>query len=410
MKVVGLITEYNPFHFGHMYHVQKSKEITGADYCVVVMSGNYVQRGEPAIVDKWTRSKIALQSGIDAVIELPVHYATASAEFFALASISLLQSTGIVDSICFGSESGEVMELEKIADALNNPSPLFQSALEMPLKNGLRFPVARAMAIEQTMGLGSAQIISSPNNILGIEYIKALKRLNSDIKPYTIKRLGAAYHDSDAQQPIASATAIRKQLSSARNLDALEKLLPQASYVELSRAITQFICPVFLNDFFPLLKYKLLTTTPAQLSNILDVTEGFENRIIHALQKAHSYTELLELLATKRYTNTKISRALLHILLDITKDRLNIFNNNGYAQYIRILGFQLKSQCLMQSIKKNSSIPLIVNVKDSIEKSTSLQKNMLLDEIRSTHIYNTVVCSKTGVLMKNDYTQPIITL
>lgn len=410
MKVVGLVTEYNPFHKGHLYHIEASKKLTRADYCVVVMSGNFVQRGEPAIVDKWTRAKTALLSGADVVIELPVHYATSSAEFFSSASIALLQNSGIVDSICFGSESGDLNSLEPVAKVLSNEPLQFKALLSNFLCEGVNFPTARAKALSLFLPNLDKTLLSSPNNILGIEYLKALNRLDSNLAPFTIKRLGSGYHDQNPEAPIASATAIRKYLKEgdAHLQHNLENLLPINSSSLLLQAIHQNIAPIFSNDLLPFLRYKLLTMPKEELHNILDVTEGLENRILSTIEKADSMEALLDILATKRYTRTKISRALLHILLDIDKQSFKIFNHNGYAQYLRVLGFKQEAQLLMRQMKHNASIPMIVNVKDSIKSLTSLQTKMITDEMRATHLFNTLVFSKYGTQMKNDYTQPIL--
>lgn len=409
MKVVGLITEYNPFHKGHLFHMNEAKKISNADFSVAIMSGNFVQRGDPSVVDKWTRTKIALENGVDVVIELPVYYSTSSAEFFALSSISLLESTGIVDSVCFGSELGDLEKLDKIASILANEPKKYKMLLNQYLDKGFNFPKARSLALENYMPEIPREIINTPNNILGIEYLKALKRINSKIIPYTILRMGANYHDKRSSLPIASATAIRDVLKESKNAnESLEKLLPKASYLEFRKAIDRKITPIFPEDFFPLLQYKLLTTNPKELVNILDITEGFENRIHSTIHQGESMEEFLELLETKRYTRTRINRALFHILLDIKKKPFHIFNNNGYAQYIKILGFRKEAQVLMKEMKNKSSIPIITNVKKSEKNLTSLQKSMLEADIKSTNIYNTVVLSKYNKKAKNDYTQSTI--
>ncbi len=409
MKVVGLVTEYNPFHKGHEYHIKKSREITGADHVVVVMSGNYVQRGEPAIVDKWTRTQTALACGADIVIEIPVHYATASAEFFAAASVALLEATGIVDCICFGSECGDMQMLSDIADFLADETDEFKQGLDFYLQQGLNFPKARAKVLNDILGEAYHKVIQSPNNILGIEYLKAIKRQKSRIVPYTITRKGAGYHDIDPHAIVVSASAVRRQLNHVEvDRMLLRDMLPPAAYEHLHRAMERTSAPIAMADFFPLLRYQLLNMTPFQLSQVLDVTEGLQHRIRSGLVMAASMADLLDTLETKRYTRTKLSRALLHTVLQIDRRTLEIFNRNGYAQYLKVLGFRHDSRHLMRALKEDAHLPIIVNVKDMISSLTSLQTRMLMDEIRATQVYNTVILNKFGYMMRNDYTQPIV--
>jgi predicted nucleotidyltransferase len=407
MKVVGLITEYNPFHKGHMYHIEEAKRITGSDYLIVVMSGNYVQRGEPAIVDKWTRTHIALHCGADVVIELPVHFSTASAEFFSSAAVSLLSATGVVDSICFGSESGDITELSTVADFLANEPEAFKLYLNEKLSSGISFPKARALALEHFLDKSLIDLIHSPNNILGIEYLKAIKKLNLHIKPFTIKRIGSSYHDYDILNNIASASAIRNHLQ-VDALDTIINTLPQNSYDLFNEAIVSKKAPIYYNDFMPILKYALYTMSKKELANILDISEGIESRILKASKEAMTISQLIDLVKTKRYTHTKISRALLHILLNINKDEFNLFVENQYCQYIKILGFRNDALEVMKGIKSNGSLPLITNVKDSTKTLTSVQLKMLTKEILASDIYNTVIEGKYQVNIGNDYTNPII--
>jgi predicted nucleotidyltransferase len=212
MKVLGIVAEYNPFHNGHLYHIQKSKEATGCDYVVCVMSGNFIQRGEPALLNKWARAEMALINGVDLVIELPVYYSLASAEFFAFGSVKLLDSLGIIDCLCFGSESGTIKELDMFADVFINEPESYKMFLSKNLKLGYSFPKSRSIALSEflsTSGINDQKLdeLSKSNNILGIEYIKALKRISSAIKPYTIERIGTGYRSEKALGKIASATA-----------------------------------------------------------------------------------------------------------------------------------------------------------------------------------------------------------
>ncbi|PKM50777.1 MAG: nucleotidyltransferase [Firmicutes bacterium HGW-Firmicutes-7] len=409
MKIVGVITEYNPFHKGHLYHIEQAKRITGSDYCVAVMSGSFVQRGDPSVISKWARTKSALENGVDIVIELPVHYSTASAEFFSTAAVALLNNTGIIDSICFGSEEGNIESLDLIASVLANEPASYKKWLAHYLDEGLNYPTARSRALKKYFPHELESVINSPNNILGIEYLKALKRLNSSMKPYTIKRIGAGYHDETSSSPVVSATAIRKHLKHiSAGSSVLEDMLPASSLLNLRQAIEEKTGPIFPNDFFPLLKYKLLTTHATALRKVLDVTEGLENRILSSIGQATSIDMLLDMVTTKRYTRTKINRALLHILLDIDKKSFETFNLNGFSQYIKVLGFKRDAQHLMKQMKDLATLPIITNVKASSMNLTSLQKKMLETEIRTTNIYNIVVLSKFNQIVRNDYTQSVI--
>ena len=415
MSVVGIVTEYNPFHNGHKYHIEQAKAISGSDYCIAVMSGNYVQRGEPAIINKWSRTKMALENGADIVIEIPVSFATSSAEFFSISSVALLNSLGIVDSICFGSEIGNINDLDILAQELAFESLKYKLILSKYVNTGISYPVARSKALIELLSKKNVSlsnklenVINSPNNILGIEYLKALKRMESKITPYTIKRMGAGYHDEDLKVPLASASAIRKIVKNSEDLEQLAKMMPPTSYRIFYDELILKHGPVFYNDFFHCLKYKLICSSNEDIEKFVDVSEGLENRIISSINNSDSIEELIANIRTKRYTSTKISRALLHILLDLKKDTFNEYCQHNYCQYIRVLGFKSSSQELMKKMKKNSSMPIIVNIKDSKKHLNSIQNKMLDDEIRSTNIYNTIVSSKYNVRLKNDYTHPLI--
>lgn len=414
MNIVGIIAEYNPFHNGHLYHLQQSQKITNSDYTIVVMSPNFVQRGAPAITDKWARTKMALLSGVDLVIELPTPYATASAEFFAKASISLLHHTGITDYVCFGSESNNIIAFEKIAHILNDEPPKFKELLKQNLSTGSTFPKARASALSQyfhnieelhSLYKDFNAIISSPNNILGIEYIKALKKINSNIVPYTLQRTAANYHEDNINGSIASATAVRKHMQ-IYGIKSVVNSVPLESYDILTNCLNQQY--VDFEDLSKFLAYRLLFSTKSELKNIVGITEGIENRIFDVFKTTQNITEMVSRIKSKRFTQTAIQRMLLNILLQITKDDFKEFEDKGGPLYIRVLGFRKSSQHLLTEIKKRSTLPLVMNVKQDYRKLTPVAQKMLDIEIRSTNIYSAMQRSTNHYNL--DFTQPLVVI
>jgi predicted nucleotidyltransferase len=417
MRVVGLIVEYNPFHNGHAYHFQQAKSITGADYVIAIMSGNFLQRGIPALMDQWSRAEIALLNGVDLVIQLPIYFSTASAEFFATASVELLNQLGVVDSICFGSESGDIKVLEQIASILVDEPDEYQVYLKDYLSQGNSFPLARSKAlldyIQSTTPMMPYEVlcstIESPNNILGIEYIKALIRTKSSIQAYTLQRQVADYHDLSLDQKIASASAIRQHLESNQELKSLAWNVPIKTY-EKMECLYQKSFPIFLDDFTPLLYHRLLNTTPDKLLEIVDVSEGLEDRILNCSQNLLPISKLIESIKSKRFTYTRIQRALLHILLDIRKTDFEMFKSLHYNQYIKILGFKQESQPLLKSIKTHSQLPIISNVNKAFNQLTTPAIKMLNKDIYGTNLYNLMVYEKFGTQIPNDLTHKFITL
>ncbi|MDD3173479.1 MAG: nucleotidyltransferase family protein, partial [Herbinix sp.] len=313
MKVVGLITEYNPFHNGHKYHIEEAKRLTGADFAVIVMSGDFVQRGTPAIIDKYTRAEMALRNGVDLVLELPVCYATGSADFFARGAVSLLDKLGIVDFLCFGSESGDIKLLREAAQFLLETPEAFDDRLQAFLKDGLTYPAARAKALKHTLEAKEevneqalVQVLTDPNNILGIEYIKALLRFNSSIQPITIKRIAAGYHDihlsehpsqtaaysmqsqsCDDLKPdnavISSATAIRRAFQNQNkdvNTSFMQaKLSVPADVYQILQTNYLKTYPITEEDFSSIIKYKLLTEDKQALTGYVDINGDLAYRL-----------------------------------------------------------------------------------------------------------------------------------
>lgn len=413
MKTVGLITEYNPFHNGHLYHIKEAKRITGADYVVVVMSGNFVQRGAPALIDKYSRTKMALACGTDLVLELPVCFSTASAELFALGAVSLLDRLGIVDYLCFGSECGDISLLEAAARILMEESEEYQEILNQSLKNGRTFPAARTEAIKMAAPDIGGSLLSSPNNILGIEYIKALLRLNSSIKPVTITRIAADYHSGELASltgnTISSATAIRKNLLEEEAPDKLKYHVPAPVY-EILKENYQKIYPVFDKDYSLLLNYKLMQETKASLARYTDITPDLANRLHDIGTLGLSFPDLAQKIKTRQWTLTRINRCLIHLLLNLYSDHFRAYKETGYAQYARILGFQKTSSSLIRNIRKKETIPVITKMADAKDKLTQTGLTMLNEDIFAARLYNQVVYEKYNSVLKDEYTHGVVIL
>jgi len=407
MKIVGLITEYNPFHNGHLHHINMAKKITNADFVVVIMSGDFVQRGVPAIIDKYSRTQMALSCGADLVIELPSIYATSSAEFFAYGAVSILDKMGCIDYLCFGSEYGETDVLQTIAKVLVNEPDEFKISLKKYLKEGYSFPVARTKALlefsydDTASNTELENILSEPNNILAIEYIKAILKLKSSMQPVTIKRIVSGYYDTSIHDTICSASAIRAALQTG-GLGTFRNQVPESVYEILLKAYNQTF-PVYLNDFSSMLKYRLLLKNSKPLSSYLDVSEALSNTIMNQLSNFKNIEDFANLIKSKHYTLTRINRALIHILLNIENDSVN-----ESALYIRILGFKKDSSALLTIIKEHASIPVISKLADSKNLLSSSAMYILSQDIFAADIYNTIVTDKFDCHIPNEFRQNII--
>ncbi len=364
MKISGIIVEYNPLHNGHLFHINKTKELTSSDIVIAVMSGNFNQRGIPSVIDKWTKTKLALQNGVDIVLELPAVYALASAEFFASGAVSLLNSLGVVDSLCFGSESGDVEFLNTIANVLVHEPEEYKTILKAELDKGLLFPKARSLALIDYLSTRTNYNhedlivqLNSSNNILGIEYIKSLKKLNSQIIPYTLKREGGSYNSSNLNNIFSSATSIRKALKENHNLSNLENHVPSNVYKEFMTLRRENYTFPFDNMMYSSIRYKALASRNNYFEQLPDVSEGLHNKILNSLKESTSYEECISSIKSKRYTYTRISRILCQYFLDFYDyDIVNM--RKASCPYARILGFTQRGSTALKSIKYNSSIPL----------------------------------------------------
>lgn len=398
MNVTAIICEYNPLHKGHLYHIEATRKETNADFMIAIMSGNFVQRGTPAILDKYERAAAALKSGIDLVLELPVMYATASAEYFALGAVSLADTLGCVTHLSFGSECGNATKLMEAATLLIKEPEEMKLPLKEALKEGLSYPAARAKAV-RAVRPELSDVLKEPNNILGIEYCKALLKRKSTIQPHTIQRLGQGYHSENATEGFASATGIRTLLHSpSPEADGLLKN-------QLAPAMcNSFECgnfsPLNVDDFSMLLRYQLIMENRANLTEYFGVTKDLSNRIYKNLNNFESFSSFAELLKTKNMTRTAINRALLHILLDVKADDVRSVTKRGCVDYIRVLGFRGDAAPLLKEISDIPEIPLITNLSDA---------PVLCDtDIRADKIYQMAASHKNGTPFKNEYQRKML--
>lgn len=365
MKTVGIIAEYNPFHKGHQYMLEKAKAHAEAQRAVIVMSGSFVQRGDTAFFDKWTRSKAALLNGADMVLELPVLFAAANAEVFAAGGIKVMEDANMIDAICFGSESGDLASMQEAAKLMMNETEEFQNLLKAHLNEGMSYPAARAKALETVSHINS-EIISQPNHILGLEYLKALERRGSSITPYTIRRKGGPYNSPSLEGEFASAAAIRKAILEENATEALLQV-PENTVDLWTKEISLGTAPASLENLTDALHYKLRTISAEELHEIFEVTEGLENRILSAIDDHYALEDLLQYIKTKRYTRTKIQRILVHILLDIKTKEVEYFLERKHLPYLRVLGFQKDHADILGELTEQAKCPVLTNLKKAPE-------------------------------------------
>ncbi len=395
MKVLGIVVEYNPFHNGHIYHIEKSREITGSDAVICVMSGNFIQRGEPALLNKFARAETALHCGADLVIELPHPYAMSSAEAFAFGAVKILDGIGIADCISFGSEHGNVETLDFIAGILAAEPEEYRLELKKQLDIGLAFPVCRQNALKKylhdTAFPDLSELLETSNNILGIEYLKALKRLNSSIKPYTVARISNSYNSAELTGPVSSATAIRNSISGSSGRYNISpetaQALPSYSQAVLEREFSSGRGPNSIKMFEDIIFSLIRRMSPRQMREFPDVSEGLEYRIKSAGENTGSIEELIDSICTKRYAQTRIQRILFSMLTGLTKAETELFMQYGGPQYARILGFNNTGRRLLSMMKKKSSLPVIVKTADFKNSCNKLLARMLEIEAFSTDMY-----------------------
>ena len=406
-KVLGIVAEYNPFHNGHMYHLQKAKQRVGAEYTVCIMSGNFVQRGNTSILNKWKKAEMAILNGVDLVIELPTIYSIASAESFANGAIQILDNLKIIDSISFGTETEDYGALNNISSILCDEPKKYKELLSQELKNGLSFPKARENALMLYLNDNQRynNILNTPNNILAIEYLKALKKLKSTIQPVPIKREKVYYNDNAIIDEFASATAIRELIKN-NDFSEIRKVVPDETYKVLRAEYDVGNIVFDLKIFEKQIIYNLRRMSTEQIANLPDVKEGLEHSIKNAAALTNNLQDFMNAVKTKRYTATRIQRILICSLLGITKKDAILSKKN--IPYVRVLGFNTKGKELISKITKaNPKLDIITSVKKFQNQNNNKAYQRLLNiDIFSTDVYS--MACKNDYIANSDYTKNMI--
>jgi len=390
MRVSGIITEFNPMHHGHIEHYECTKKITGCDYIVTVMSGNFVQRGEPAIINKWDRTRMALMGGSDLVIELPVIYATSAADYFARAAVKLLASTGVVDRISFGTESGNLEQILYIAELLSKEPESYKQQLRQGLGQGWSFARAQGAALTHLLPDFEPDLFSKPNNTLAIEYCKAIYAQQYHLKPYATHRVSGG----------TSATKIRKIIRAGGDFHCM---MPNfaAQMMQLAIQNNEITSP---DDFSDIFRYKVLSDAfkPTNLS------EGIENRFRKFAGRHQTLSEILQAVKSKRYTHTRLARAALKIILDISETDMQTYETNGGPQYIRVLGFKHSATALLRAITQHAALPVITGTAhmNEILSADTLASKMLQKELACGDFYHIAANIKGGY--RSEKGKPIV--
>lgn len=378
MNVVGIIAEYNPFHKGHAYQIQKAKEQCGAEFAVVVMNGDFVQRGEPAIFDKYTRTKEALLGGADLIFELPVRFGLSSAGDFAMGGILALNALPFVTHLCFGTETGDLTPLLQAASFLCDEPDSYRTRVKHFIKQGILYPKARSLALAAESGLPT-ETWDSPNNILGLEYCVALQKLHSKIKPFTIRREGQGYHNNDtpALSDFPSATFLRKQIRKAGEKENLS-----------------------LSDFSSLIGYSLLTAK--DLCRIKDITPDLSDRIRNELPKYREINEFVKTIKNPSLTTGRIKRSFFQCLFDIEKEE-------PVMPYLRVLGMKKEASSLL-SQKENASCQILTKLAFDVPKMDDTAKKLFAKDLLASDLYRQVFCHKYNQTLPNEYQHSPIVL
>ncbi|MBO0959226.1 nucleotidyltransferase [Neobacillus sp. MM2021_6] len=398
MNAVGVIVEYNPFHNGHAFHLKASKEAATADVVIAVMSGNFLQRGEPALVSKWSRTKMALLSGVDLVFELPYRFAVHKAETFANGAVSILDAARC-ESVSFGSENGNISDFYQTIDFLNEQKQPFDENIQQYMDKGVSYPKAVSLAFKLLANSENYLDLAKPNNILGLEYIKAVNKQKSGMQPLTVPRKNADYHDEHfASETIASATSIRKAIFS--KLDGkteIDQYVPEPTRQLLKDYLQRYQIFHQWENYWSYLQFRLLHTTPDELREIYEMEEGLENRLQAAALEAGSFQEFMQKIKTKRYTWTRLQRLCVHILTNTKKTELK--NQRETATYLRLLGMTSNGREYLNKNKKNFSLPLV-------SKLSSFKGNEILLDVRAARVYALGVPNQLKKeMIKREYSQ-----
>lgn len=401
MKACGIVVEYNPFHNGHYYHLQQSKKQTESDLIIAVMSGNFLQRGEPAIVSKWDRTRMALKGGADLIIELPYLFAVSPAPIFAQASVALLSGLG-ADALCFGSESGNIDSFYHTISQVEKQKVQYDEMMQQLIKSGYSFPKASSLALESLSTNGASLDSSMPNNILGLEYVKAIEQNQFKMEAHTITRIGAGFHDEEIEEgKIASATAIRKALfeQNQNNPESVKMSIPSYTHEVLMDYAKHDVPLMNWERYFPLLRYKILSSSEAEIKALYEVEEGLEHRLKSVITKAKSFHDFMAALKTKRYTWTRLQRMCLHILNNVSKELAQRSLGTG-PEYIRVLGMSTMGQRYLKAAKEHARLPIISNISHATHEMAALEK-------RTSDIYSAgYPLSLAAQKRKEEYSTP----
>lgn len=401
MKTAAIIAEYNPFHNGHAYQLSEVRKRSDADFLIILMSGDFVQRGTPALFDKYVRAEAALKNGADLVLELPLAFATGSAQRFAEGAVSILSGLGIVDELWFGSEEGNLARFEQLAGILSDEPSAYQDLLKQALRKGLSYPAARSLALsEYSRAISIEAFLKEPNNILGLEYILALKKHRCPIQPRTLQRTGSGYHTDQMEGFFSSATAIRSQLLSG-NLSTVRTTVPEKCYSLYEEKILRksFVGPDQISEA---LQYQLWKESRESLCRILDINEDLANRIIHLRPDFRSFESYAELLQTRNQTRVAMQRALLHILLGITWEDAEIHFSG--QRLVRMLGMSdtARKGKLLSGIDKKGPIVVTAN------PGTHILKDQYAKDLFASEYYQTVGCRNSGEPFIQEFSRKLI--
>lgn len=390
MNAVGLIVEYNPFHNGHKWHIERARKETGCEYVIGIMSGNFVQRGEPAVFDKWKRAEMAVTAGVDLIIELPTVFAVRSAQFFAEGAVRLLSSLGLVTHICFGAECSDLQTLSTMAHASSNEQTIAE--MQLLMKNGISYAAALAAVVEKQCAI-PIEYIASPNNILAIEYLKAIKKFAPQILPVPIPRKHSNYHDTKIDAPFASATAVRREITTERFITtSAEQAIPQETARIASQALKEGRGPVTFSTLEKLILARLRLLPLKDIETLPEVSEGLHYKISEAALRAVSIEQLLALIKSRRYPYTRLQRILIHALIGTTQTDIATFDKTG-PLYVRVLAFNSHGREMLKAMAETAKIPQILKtafyLKSKQRSSGNLSplERMLAIDTLATDIY-----------------------